>query len=112
MGGIVLDKGWSLKDKVVEEHWSNVCQDNRKEYLHPKLNAEVHQISVSYSVNCGDNNILYFGVLVPQWYISDRLIPVYPMSFSFELNLKRKRVIIWSNMSQILIVLNSYLPTS
>lgn len=30
MGGIVFDKGWSLKVKVVEEHWSNVCQDNKK----------------------------------------------------------------------------------
>lgn len=33
MGGIVLDKGWSLKVKVVEDHWSNVCQDNKKRIL-------------------------------------------------------------------------------
>ena len=53
--------------------------------LHAVVDAVVHEVGVANSVYGGNNDLLHFGVFVPQADIFDAIIPVNPFAFSFKL---------------------------
>lgn len=55
-------------------------------YLHFVVDTVIHEVAVAHRVYGGDNNILYFGVFVPQVDPFDGIVPVNPTTFSFNLN--------------------------
>lgn len=50
--------------------------------------AEVHQVCVANGVYSRNDDVLYFGVFVPQVDIPDGVIPVNPFASSFKLHKK------------------------
>lgn len=47
--------------------------------------AEVHEVVITHCVYGGNNDLLNFGIFVPQVDILDGIIPMNPASFSFKL---------------------------
>ena len=55
------------------------------EYWHSIVDAEIHEVGVADCVYGGNNDLLNFGVFVPQTDILDGIIPVKPAAFSCKL---------------------------
>lgn len=51
---------------------------------------KIHEIVVADCVYGGNNNVLNFGVFVPQYYFLDGFIPVNPAASSFKLWKRQK----------------------
>lgn len=51
---------------------------------------KIHEVVVADCVYGGNNDVLYFGVFVPQYYFLDGFIPVNPAASSFKLWKRQK----------------------
>ena len=56
------------------------------QYLHSIGDAVVHKVGVSSCVDGGNNDVLHFGLFVPQLDVPDGVVPMNPAAFSFELS--------------------------
>lgn len=55
-------------------------------YLHFIVDAKIHEVAIANRVYCGDNDVLDFGVFVPQVDPLDGIVPVNPATLPFNLS--------------------------
>lgn len=55
-------------------------------YLHFIVDTKIHEVAIANRVYGGDNDVLDFGVFIPQADPLDGIIPVNPAPLSFNLN--------------------------
>lgn len=56
------------------------------EYWHSVADAEIHEVGIANCIYGRNNDLLNFGVFVPQVDILDGIIPMNPAAFSFKLS--------------------------